>query len=235
MSANTSRTNSFLSILPTGFGCASSAATILSLTLSASTLQFCVFFIGETPFDVPLAFAWVYACAEGAVAVTAGAAEMPLTYLPALPSVAFAVVGVLIISRPEVDVVPNVLLSFCEARGDGDAGGPCCNVLNDLELELTESTTFDGGTSQLSSISRLAIASLSFLLFLFPFPFSFSEKGLLVPFTYLWPLTDVSASLRPLYFRCKALLNASGSLSTLVSSKLNSTISPSSSSSSRSE
>jgi hypothetical protein len=132
------------------------------------------FFIGGTPLDdAPLVFL-VYICAEGT-----GAMEVPLTCLPALPRIAFAViVGVLFISRPDVDVdgmFNDVLGSSGEAQGDGDAGGPTGSMLNDVEA--TGSTNEGGGISQLSSISRL-----SFLFFLFLLPFSFSP---LTPFTFL--------------------------------------------------
>jgi ABC-type Na+ efflux pump permease subunit len=99
---------------------------------------------------------------------------------------AFAVIVGVLIPRTDDDVTPNgVLASSGEAQGDGDAGGLNGTISNDLELEAAESTKRGGGTSQLSSISRLTIASLSFLLLLFFFPFSFSEKELLLPFTYL--------------------------------------------------
>jgi len=97
---------------------------LFALTHSVSRPPFwCVFFIGGTPLDdAPLVFL-VYICAEGT-----GAMEVPLTCLPALPRIAFAViVGVLIISRPDVDVdgmFNDVLGSSGEVQGDGDAGGP---------------------------------------------------------------------------------------------------------------
>jgi hypothetical protein len=62
------------------------------------------------------------------------------------------VVGVLIISRPDVDVdgmFNDVLGSSGEVRGDGDAGGG--SMLNDVEA--TGSTNEGGGIFQLSSIS----------------------------------------------------------------------------------